>query len=333
GRGLESQGRVGEALKAYQAALQRDSSRADVHQRMAVAFDRQGDPQRAKHHYQEALKLDPGNPDIFCDMGYSMYLQKQWSSAEMNFRQAVRLDDDHERANNNLGLVLAHTDRVGESLAAFRKGGCDESESHVNVALVKAVQGDLDESRRHYQLALSVNPQMKSAQEALAKLDKVENKLAKRPSNTVAAAPARPAAKSVMRQVSARKPTVVARPVRLPPTSAQSPVVRRSPQPSVHQAQPESSLAARSVAPDARPVAASRDSGSVMAIPSEVSNPAPYGARPTSQSQWAPTASRQLPPSTPAPRPAAEVQEPSLEIAPGALQRDRYSNETVGVGA
>lgn len=284
-RGLETQGNLIGAIDAYHKALERNKDRADIHQRLAVTYDRRGEHRKAQMHYQEALKLDPGNPEIFCDMGYSLYLQRKWDPSEQNFRQALAVNPNHARSHNNLGLVLAHTGRFGDALAEFHRGGCNEAECHMNIALAMAVDGNIGKAREHYKLALTANPSLQSAKEALAKLERVEKKVGDK---MLAAQDRKPAVK----QAVAKKTN----PVRLPPV--QSPVVQSPVSKALNQAQVAKSDEAAS---------------SVVQIPSTV--PGESGLTQASAQS------------------SSEVAEagnaPSLEIAPGALRRDRYRDEAL----
>ena len=188
-RSLEAKGDIPKAMSAYYEALKRDRSRADIYHRLAILHDQQGKWQDSNRYYTKAIELEPGSADVYCDMGYSMYLQRRWHDAEMNLRQAVTLDDNHERAYNNLGLVYARQQRNAEALAAFKRGGCSESDAHSNLALACAVERHFDQALSEYRLALAANPNSKIAREGLneltAAIAKLEQKL---PGDTVLAA-------------------------------------------------------------------------------------------------------------------------------------------------
>ena len=129
GRVTESQGDLAGAMAAYQQALGRDQKSAEAHARMAVVHDKQGEFRESAELYRKALKLSPGNAAIYCDMGYSLYLQRRWAEAEMNLRQAITLNPDHQRAHNNLALLLVRDSRLDDALAAFQKGGSEDRKS------------------------------------------------------------------------------------------------------------------------------------------------------------------------------------------------------------
>src|SRR5690606_7668580 len=92
--------------------------------------------------------------------------------AEEVLRAAVAADPRHQRSLNNLGLVLGHQGRFDEALAQFRSGGT-EAEAYANLAFVLAYHGRFEEAKRNYSIALTKNPRLKVAAEALVELDKV----------------------------------------------------------------------------------------------------------------------------------------------------------------
>lgn len=164
GRMQEKNGELPAAIQAYSAALKHDPKRAEACWRLAVVSGQQEDFATATAYFEKALALQPGNPDIVCDMGYCLYVQERWREAEMNFRQATALNPDHARAHNNLGLLLARTDRQDEALAQFTKSGCSPAEAHENVSFGLALEHRWDEAQIHCEQALALNPSSNTAQ-------------------------------------------------------------------------------------------------------------------------------------------------------------------------
>lgn len=176
GRSLETRGETEGAMRAYRDAAQTEPKRAESYWRLAVLNDRQGHVKDSEPLYRKALEADPGNADIFCDCGYSQYLQHRWAEAEANLRQALTLKPRHLRAHNNLGLVLAQTEREDEAVSEFQKAGCDESDARTNLAFVLTLNRNWDGAREQYQLALAAKPNSAAAKAGLDKLESVAAK-------------------------------------------------------------------------------------------------------------------------------------------------------------
>jgi Flp pilus assembly protein TadD len=181
GRMMEKRGDGAQAAAAYVEALKHDADRPDACLRLAILYDQAGQFAQAQELYEKALKGQPGSPDIYCDRGYSLYLQHRWPEAEMNLRQAIALAPEHERAHNNLGLVLAHLGRSQDALAEFRRAGCSEADAHINLAYALTLENRLPDARLHYQSALAADASSAPARQALRELDQLVAKVEDKP--------------------------------------------------------------------------------------------------------------------------------------------------------
>jgi Tfp pilus assembly protein PilF len=187
GHSYENQGDFNRAVDAYHEAIEKDPQRATAYWRLAVVRDRQGNVHESETLYRQALKREPKNADMHCDFGYSLYLQRRWAESEDHLRQAVGLKPALRRAHNNLGLLLAQTERGDEALAEFRKSGCQDAEAHTNLAFVLTLNRRWDEAREQYELALEKNP---SAEGAKTGLENLNTLIAKSTLDTGAVVPA-----------------------------------------------------------------------------------------------------------------------------------------------
>jgi Tfp pilus assembly protein PilF len=172
-RTLERRGDMEPALAAYRQAIEKDPRRSTGYWRMAIIQDRRGNTIESEGHYQQALKLDAKNPDLLCDYGYSLYLQRRWAESEENLRRAITLKPQHQRAHNNLGLLLAQGERNDDALTEFRKAGCDIAEARCNLAFVMALNRRFEGARQFYELALDANPESSAAKSGLETLESV----------------------------------------------------------------------------------------------------------------------------------------------------------------
>jgi tetratricopeptide (TPR) repeat protein len=180
GHTLEESNKPKEAEGAYRDALGKDPKRADAIERLAVLSDMKGDFKSSDQLFTRALQLEPKNADFICDRGYSYYLQRRWSDAETAFHAAIKADPTHSRSHNNLGLVYARQGSLTNALEEFRLAGCSASDCQSNLALVLAMDGQIQDARLAYSAALSANPQSKTASDGVrattAVLTKTQNK-------------------------------------------------------------------------------------------------------------------------------------------------------------
>ncbi len=166
----ERQGQTEQAIKLYRNILEDDKRCVEACHRLAVLHDKKGDCQGSEKFYRQALELQPDNAGILCDLGYSYYLQRRWKEGEECLRRAVELDPALSRAHNNLGLLLACTDRNSEAMVEFTQARCTESEARSNMAFALMLQERWDDARRQLELALAADPGSEVAQEGLRTL-------------------------------------------------------------------------------------------------------------------------------------------------------------------
>jgi len=170
GRSLEGKGQTDQAVKVYLDVIRKDGRRGDAYHRLAVLYDKKGEPEESARYYGEALKRTTDSAELYADFGYSCYLRKRWPEAEQNLRNALRLNGELAKARNNLGLLLARTGRPEEALTEFRRAGCSPSDAHANLAFAMVLEERWDEARREFELALDTDPSSQAAQEGLSAL-------------------------------------------------------------------------------------------------------------------------------------------------------------------
>jgi Flp pilus assembly protein TadD len=184
GHAKEREGNSEGAIVDYQRALElghgakgpfkssaQAAAEAAAHHRLAVTSDKLGRFPRADEHYQLALKLRPNDATFWNDAGYSDLMQGRFPEAERKLRHALKLAPSETRAANNLGLVLAATDRIDEAIELM-SAHSGPAAAHANIAYVLAANGNKAEARSHYLKALELQPTLAIARDALAALDR-----------------------------------------------------------------------------------------------------------------------------------------------------------------
>jgi tetratricopeptide (TPR) repeat protein len=167
----EKNGQTEEAIRLFEKARTADPTVAKVaSRRLAVLYDSTGDFGKAATEYEVLLKANPKDAGLLNDLGYSYYCRGDWANAESTLLKAVQIDPAQKRAWINLGLSQAQLGKWDESLASFAKV-VRPAEAHSNIAFVLAAQGKLDDAKAQYREALTLDPSLRLAQMALAKLD------------------------------------------------------------------------------------------------------------------------------------------------------------------
>lgn len=168
---LEKHGQTGEAIRLYEKARACEPTTAKTaSRRLAVLYDRVGEFSKSSTEYETLLKSQPKDADLLNDLGYSYYCQGDWANAEACLAKAVQQDPNHKRAWVNLGLARAQQSKWDESFEAFCKA-VRPADAHCNMAFVLGAQGRSEEAKNQYRQALALDPGMRLAQAALARLE------------------------------------------------------------------------------------------------------------------------------------------------------------------
>lgn len=171
---LEKAGKDADAIAYYEKARSTDpSAAAKASRRLAVLYDRVGEPGKAMSEFRQLVQDHPKDADLLNDVGFSHFNRNEWTEAETYFRKAIDQDKAHKRAWVNLGMTLAYLGRTQESITAFEKV-VTPAEAKSNLALVLATQGQRDAAADLYRQALAEDSTLKTAHTGLAALEKIE---------------------------------------------------------------------------------------------------------------------------------------------------------------
>lgn len=172
----ESDGQLDKARDGYEAIYKKDPSIADVCHRLGIVHAKQTNYEAAKRYLDEAHKLNPSDPEILNDLGYACYLSGDLKMAETVFETALKISKDNKRATNNLALVLGSQGRFEDSYRMFRQVNTD-AEAHSNVAYLYAQNGEGKKALEHYSRALTLNPELKHAANAMLEIATLQQKM------------------------------------------------------------------------------------------------------------------------------------------------------------
>ena len=179
---VDQQGSIDEAIGNYEQMLGSDPQNLALIRRVAVLYDKKGQPDKSEPFYQRALLAGANDASLLCDYGYHCYLQRRWADAEVHLRKSLEMDSHQSRARGNLALVLARTQRIEEALQQFAEAGCTRADAHANVAFALASEAQLESAEQQYRQALAADPQHKRAREALTALDQARKQSTTKPS-------------------------------------------------------------------------------------------------------------------------------------------------------
>ncbi len=204
----ESENELEKSREMYESILKKDPSNAMVVHRLGIVNARQAKFEDAKQYLNQAHKMKPSDPEILNDLGYACYISGDYNGAEDALELALKVDSQNRRATNNLALVMGSTGRFDESYQLFRRVNKD-AEAHANVAYLYAQNGEGKKALEHYSRALSLDPDMKNAGNAMIEMAQVQQKLERdRNQERTQLAARQPTPAADVRQVSDAKPSM-----------------------------------------------------------------------------------------------------------------------------
>lgn len=177
-RAQEQQGKLPEALELYMKLYNGGRTDAAICHRLAVVYARMGNHKQADAFFRRALKQEPRNAELLCDYGYALSLRNELKAAEQLLQQALRTRPMHKRSLNNLAAVMGKQGRFDECLRTYRRV-VSNAQAHANVAYIHAQRGEGSLAVKHYSRALSLNPNLVSAANAMVQLSQVEQRFLK----------------------------------------------------------------------------------------------------------------------------------------------------------
>jgi eukaryotic-like serine/threonine-protein kinase len=116
------QGRVDDAIVAYDQAVRVDPTKDGAHSNLGNAWQKKGDLQRALAAHFRAVELNPRSGQNHYNLGNTLGAAGDWARAIGAYEEAVQLDPNNAEAFCNLAQALQEQGRYVEGLAALERG-------------------------------------------------------------------------------------------------------------------------------------------------------------------------------------------------------------------
>ena len=231
---FEQSGKPAEAQKQYQSALQHDPTNLAILLGYARLKDRLGQPDVARQLYLKAAKAHPNNPSVHNNLALLHARQGRLEDAVILLREAIRLQPRSAKYRNNIATVLVEMGRAEEALPHLRAVH-DEPVANYNLGYLLEKQGNNSAALRHFAVALSADPSLIPARQAVDRLAQTLSQArrpvatrpiepARVPGNADRFAPARPPSEQASRALPAAPPNTP-----LPPPMVRLPLAPRIP--------------------------------------------------------------------------------------------------------
>jgi tetratricopeptide (TPR) repeat protein len=161
GLAFRQKGYYAEALREYQAGLDKGEDRALVLQAMAEVHLLTGASRPALELYEQVLELQADSPKVWNERGVALHQEGQFREAGESYSRALGIDPQYALAHNNLGVALSHAGAPDEALDAFRAAlavRAGFTKAWLNLALLLFRTARLPLSLEAYRRALETHP-------------------------------------------------------------------------------------------------------------------------------------------------------------------------------
>jgi tetratricopeptide (TPR) repeat protein len=161
GNVYSDQGRIEEAITAYQRAIELDSKYTYPHNGLGNVYADQGRTEEAIAEYQRAIELDPKDANPHNGLGNVYADQGRTEEAVAEYQRAIELNPKDASPHHGLGNVYANQGRTEEAIAEYQRAiELDPKLAHPHHGLgnVYADQGRTEEAIAEYQRAIELDP-------------------------------------------------------------------------------------------------------------------------------------------------------------------------------
>jgi tetratricopeptide (TPR) repeat protein len=120
GEAYQTQGRLDDAVKEYQTAINLKPDYADTRYNLGVVYLRQGRLDDAVRENQTAIKLKPDHADAYHSLGVAYHVQGRLDEAVREYRTAINLRADYADVHYNLGVAYQAQGRLDDAVREYQ---------------------------------------------------------------------------------------------------------------------------------------------------------------------------------------------------------------------
>jgi len=121
GVGHANAGRIDEAMRDYNKALEYDPYLSDIYTNRGILYAAMGQAGKALEDYSTAIMLSPGSYKPYYNRGLVYSGIGDYERSIMDFSEAIRLKPDYAEAYSNRGASLGNMGRDEEAIIDFEK--------------------------------------------------------------------------------------------------------------------------------------------------------------------------------------------------------------------
>jgi len=170
GVSLLNEGKLDEAIAAFNKALAIDPDLASAHYNLAITYEKKDQPEEARKHFQETIRIKPDFGEAYQAVGDSLMAAKKFEEASGYLVKATELMPESYAAFYNLGVSYSNSGKYAEAESAYRKAtqiSPNEPVAHYQLAMSLLGQSKNAEAKSEFQKYLELNPNAADKQEVL----------------------------------------------------------------------------------------------------------------------------------------------------------------------
>ena len=166
-------GKTGQAITAYQTAIQLEPNFADAYGGLGIIYWRSGDIDVAIRHCQKAIKIAPENIEFHKNLTQIYWQKGMYDRAAIGYRIILELNPSDENALHHLGIILLSKQEYDEAVSCFQKVlqiNPDNMLTHGALGTAYYKLGETDRAIHEFREVLRLDPQNQNAREMLKRL-------------------------------------------------------------------------------------------------------------------------------------------------------------------
>jgi tetratricopeptide (TPR) repeat protein len=164
------------AIEYFRLALETYPDNASIHNDLARQYFKLGKKHEAIDHYRKALLTAERPAQVHNDLGNVLAMTGQYNQAIEHYRESLSLRRNKDALTiNNLANALMGTKQYDQAIDHYReflKMTDPKASVYVNIGLCLSKKGQIDEAKKHFKHALTIDPNYQRAIEALQRFSK-----------------------------------------------------------------------------------------------------------------------------------------------------------------
>ena len=173
GMNLKYQGDTANALKSFQTAVDRNENHLLSYQELAILCDELGQDRLSLQYFENSLRINPYDPITLINKANFHRDRRQDNEAILWYKKAFESDKSYPEPNFNIGIIYLEYDSIQRAYNHFNMAL--ETDPAYGIAyyyrgLASKMLGNQSAAIDDYRSALSFNPDMEKAKQALSEL-------------------------------------------------------------------------------------------------------------------------------------------------------------------